>query len=54
GFASFFGPDFYRLPRNQTQVTLKKAEWIIPVELSLGDTTLVPLDAGRTLAWKLV
>ncbi|MFM8246656.1 MAG: dihydroorotase [Burkholderiaceae bacterium] len=54
GFASFFGPDFYRLPRNQTQVTLKKAEWIIPAELSLGDTTLVPLDAGRTLAWKLV
>jgi dihydroorotase len=54
GFASFFGPDFYRLPRNQTQVTLKRAEWIIPVELSLGDTTLVPLDAGRTLAWKLV
>ncbi|MFM7483275.1 MAG: dihydroorotase [Burkholderiaceae bacterium] len=54
GFASFFGPDFYRLPRNQTQVTLKKAEWIIPAELSLGDTTLVPLDAGHTLAWKLV
>jgi len=54
GFASFFGPDFYRLPRNQTQVTLKKAEWIIPAELILGDTTLVPLDAGRTLAWKLI
>ncbi|MFM8465231.1 MAG: dihydroorotase [Burkholderiaceae bacterium] len=54
GFASFFGPDFYRLPRNQTQVTLKKAEWIIPAEIILGDTTLVPLDAGRSLAWKLV
>lgn len=54
GFASFFGPDFYRLPRNQTRVTLKKTEWIIPAELSLGDTTLVPLDAGRTLAWKFI
>lgn len=54
GFASFFGPDFYHLPRNQTRVTLKKAEWIIPAELSLGDTTLVPLDAGRTLAWKFI
>ena len=53
GFASFFGPDFYRLPRNQEQVILKKHEWTIPDELSLGDTTLVPLDAGRTLSWKL-
>ena len=53
GFASFYGPDFYRLPRNQAQVTLQKHEWMIPDELSLGDTTLVPLDAGRTLSWKL-
>jgi dihydroorotase len=53
GFASFFGPDFYRLSRNQAQVTLQKHEWMIPDELSLGDTTLVPLDAGRTLSWKL-
>jgi dihydroorotase len=53
GFASFYGPDFYRLPRNQAQVTLQKHEWTIPDELSLGDTTLVPLDAGRTLSWKL-
>ena len=53
GFASFYGPDFYRLPRNQAQVTLQKHEWTIPEELSLGDATLVPLDAGRNLSWKL-
>ena len=53
GFASFYGPDFYRLPRNQAQVTLQKREWTIPQELSLGDATLVPLDAGRNLSWKL-
>ena len=53
GFASFYGPDFYRLPRNQAQVILQKREWTIPEELSLGDATLVPLDAGRNLSWKL-
>ncbi len=54
GFASLFGPDFYRLPRNTEQVTLQKREWVIPNELTLGDTVLVPLDAGRALAWKLI
>lgn len=53
GFASHYGADFYHLPRNQASVTLQKQAWIIPQELTLGDTTLVPLDAGRTLAWKL-
>jgi dihydroorotase len=54
GFASLFGPDFYRLPRNTEQVTLQKREWVIPNELTLGDTVLVPLDAGRSLAWKMI
>ncbi len=54
GFASFFGPDFYRLPRNTERVTLQKREWVIPNELTLGDTVLVPLDAGRSLAWKMI
>jgi len=54
GFASLFGPDFYRLPRNTERVTLQKREWLIPDELTLGDTVLVPLDAGRTLGWKFI
>ena len=54
GFASLFGPDFYRLPRNTEQVTLHKREWVIPDELTLGDTVLVPLDAGRALGWKFI
>jgi dihydroorotase len=54
GFASLFGPDFYRLPRNTEQVTLQKREWVIPDELTLGDTVLVPLDAGRALGWKFI
>jgi dihydroorotase len=54
GFASLFGPDFYRLPRNTEQVTLQKREWLIPDELTLGDTVLVPLDAGCKLGWKFI
>jgi dihydroorotase len=53
GFASFFGADFYGLPRNQGQVTLKKEPWALPETLPFGDTLLKPLRAGETLAWRL-
>ncbi len=53
-FASFHGPDFYGLPRNTGYVRLQRAPWAIPDQLKLADTTLVPLDAGQTLQWKLV
>ena len=54
GFASFFGPDFYSLPRNSKKITLVKQAQSIPAELPLGDTTIVPLRAGETIAWSLV
>ncbi len=54
GFASFHGPDFYRLPRNSDRLTLRRESWDIPAELKMGDTTLVPLDAGLSLPWKCV
>lgn len=54
GFASFFGADFYGLPRNQTQVTLKRETWTIPDELPFTESGLVPLHAGEALAWKMV
>ncbi len=54
GFASFHGPDFYGLPRNTEKVTLKRESWTIPAELPMGETTVVPLDAGSTLNWKLL
>ena len=53
-FASFHGPDFYRLPRNRDSVTLVKESWAVPPELDLGADTLVPLRAGEAVAWKLV
>lgn len=52
-FASFFGADFYRLPRNMERITLEKADWRIPDSLPFGDDVLVPLRAGETLHWKM-
>ncbi len=52
-FASFNGPDFYRLPRNTERVTLVRAPWSAPAEIAFGAGTLVPLRAGESLAWRL-
>ena len=54
GFASFFGPDFYSLPRNSKKITLAKQVQQIPNELPLGNDTIVPLRAGESIAWSLV
>jgi dihydroorotase len=54
GFASFHGADFYGLPRNAESITLQRESWELPAELPMGDATVVPLDAGGTLAWKMV
>lgn len=54
GFASHFGADFYGLPRNSEQVTLRREPWQVPHELQFGGQTLVPLYAGETLNWRLV
>ncbi len=54
GFASFFGADFYHLPRNSKKITLAKKAQQIPAELPLGNDTIVPLRAGETIAWSLL
>ncbi len=54
GFASFFGPDFYQLPRNKQTLTLEKQSWQIPASLPFGDKALVPFNAGQDCQWRLV
>lgn len=54
GFASFYGADFYGLPRNMDKVILKREAWVVPSELKLGDDSLVPLRAGQSIAWRLL
>lgn len=51
GFASFYGPDFYRLPRNTDQVTLQQKNWTVPETYPLGNESIVPLGAGQQLRW---
>lgn len=53
-FASFHGPDFYGLPRNQDHITIERSPWHIPEELPMAESTVVPLDAGQLLQWKFV
>jgi len=53
-FASFYGADFYGLPRNTEQITLVKDAWAVPENISFAGDVLVPLRAGQTIAWKLV
>lgn len=54
GFASFFGADFYQLPRHQTKITLAKQTWEVPAEYPYGKDKLVPLFANQMINWKLV
>lgn len=53
-FASYYGPDFYRLPRNIGKLTLEKQSWTVPDSLAFGADTLVPLRAGESISWKVV
>lgn len=53
GFASFYGPDFYGLPRNEAKITLHKSATKVPQSLAFADETVVPLLAGQTVNWAL-
>lgn len=52
-FASHFGADFYRLPRNTTRVTLRKTSWTVPEDFTMGKESVVPLRAGQAVGWQL-
>ena len=54
GFASFFGADFYGLPRNTDTITLQKENWTVPESYPLGDGKIVPLHAGETESWVML
>ncbi len=53
-FSSFYGADFYGLPRNSGQITLSRESWTVPDSLPFGSDVLVPLRAGQSVAWKLI
>jgi len=53
GFASFYGADFYRLPRNSETVTLLKSTWKVPENYGTDGVSITPLLAGEELNWQL-
>lgn len=53
GFASFFGPDFYRLPRNSDTLTLVKTEWRPALAFGSDDLSITPLRAGEIINWSI-
>jgi dihydroorotase len=52
-FASFYGADFYGLPRNTGHITLKRESWMPPESFAFGEAQLKPLRSGEALPWKL-
>ena len=54
GFASFYGADFYGLPRNKETIILRKEEWQVQQAQGFGEHQLVPLRAGEYIKWKLL
>ncbi|HEX7972441.1 MAG TPA: dihydroorotase [Thiobacillus sp.] len=53
-FASFYGADFYGLPRHTDTITLRRESWTAPASLGLGNETLVSLRAGEAIRWRVV
>jgi dihydroorotase len=53
GFASFFGADFYGLPRNRGTLTLQRESWTPPESFAFGQAQLKPLRAGEALPWRM-
>lgn len=53
-FASINGPGFYRLPVNETRVTLRREACTVPAQVGVGALAVMPFQAGETLRWRLV
>ena len=53
-FASFNGPDFYKLPRNTGTVTLVKEAWTVPESYSFGEDVVIPMWSGLECPWRVV
>ncbi|MBU3725768.1 MAG: dihydroorotase [Burkholderiaceae bacterium] len=52
-FASFHGPDFYRLPRNTSTITLSRIGQQIADHFPFPSGSIVPLASGEHLAWRV-
>ncbi|GAB1231877.1 dihydroorotase [Ferrigenium sp. UT4] len=53
-FASFYGADYYGLPRNKETIILRKEAWQVPATIGFGEHQIVPLREREKMKWKLV
>ena len=53
GFASFYGAEFYGLPRNASKITLVKSSAAVAAELPYAADSLVPFRAGESVGWSV-
>ncbi|MEW5756356.1 MAG: dihydroorotase [Pseudomonadota bacterium] len=53
GFASFYGADFYGLPRNTGTITLRKQPWSVAESYPMGDQVVIPFRAGQNVRWQV-
>jgi dihydroorotase len=52
-FASQNGPAFYRLPPNETPITLRREPLAVPERIGEAENALVPFRGGEILRWRL-
>ena len=49
-FASLNGPAFYRLPVNETRITLRREAWTVPERVGEGELAVMPFRGRRDAA----
>jgi len=52
-FASFYGADFYGLPRHTDTITLRRENRVVPQQLRLAESVVIPLRGGETIRWRV-
>src|SRR6266403_777989 len=52
-FASLNGPRFYRLPVNETRVTLRREPFPVPEHVGKGGSAVAVFRGGEALRWRL-
>ena len=53
-FASFYGADFYKLPRNNAKLKLIKEKTQVSQSIKINDQEVIPYLAGCELDWQIV
>ena len=52
-FCSFYGADFYGLPRNKEEIVLLKKDFIVPKAYTFNNQQIIPLEAGNKISWSI-